>query len=158
MEVTFQVTSHEGSVIVSCAASFEVGLIQPHRDLDDISDSGSLIYSKVDPLVKQKYNKSVPVFKLSDNIRSREVQAKCKQQQCQALVHTLFSDKNCQETKYVHMHTMQSSKENSSYTWSMPRPVKLQSASKQKCPVRQQYVGDGKQSQSTKFIKSGYGD
>ena len=32
MEVTFQVTSHEDSVIVSCAASFELGLIQAHRD------------------------------------------------------------------------------------------------------------------------------
>ena len=40
----------------------------------------------------------------------------------------------------------------------MPKPVKLQSSSKQKSPARQQYMCDGKQSQSTKFIKSLYGD
>ena len=30
-EVTLQVTSHEGSVIISCATSPKLGLIQPHR-------------------------------------------------------------------------------------------------------------------------------
>ena len=74
MEVPFQVTSHEGSVIVSCATSFELGLIQPHRDLDVIPESGSLIYSKADTLVEQKYKKSAPVSKLSDSVHSREVQ------------------------------------------------------------------------------------
>ena len=38
------------------------------------------------------------------------------------------------------MWTMHSAKENSSYTWSMSRPVKLQFASKQKCPVGQYVV------------------
>ena len=33
-EVTFQVTSHEGSVIISCATSPVLDLIQPHMDLD----------------------------------------------------------------------------------------------------------------------------
>ena len=77
MEVPFQVTSHEGYVIVSCAisaTSFELGLIQPHRDLDVVQDNGSLIYSKADALVKQKYKKSVPVSKLSDNVHSRGMQ------------------------------------------------------------------------------------
>ena len=74
MEVTFQVTSHEGSVIVSCATSFELGLLQPHRDLDVVPDSGSLICSKADPPVKQKYKKSAPISKLSNNGHSREVQ------------------------------------------------------------------------------------
>ena len=64
MEVTFQVTSHEGSVLVSCATSFELGLIQPHRDLDVVPDSDSLVYSRADHLVKQKYKKSAPVSKL----------------------------------------------------------------------------------------------
>ena len=35
-EVTFQVTSHEGSVIVSCATSIELGLIHPHTNLDEV--------------------------------------------------------------------------------------------------------------------------
>ena len=56
-EVTFQVTSHEESVIISCATSLVLGLIQPHRDLDVIPDKGSLIYSKADLPVKQKYMK-----------------------------------------------------------------------------------------------------
>ena len=45
---TFQVTSHEGSVIISCATSLELGLIQPHRGLDVVPEKGSLIYSKAD--------------------------------------------------------------------------------------------------------------
>ena len=129
MEVTFQVTSHEGSFIVSCATSFKLGLIQPHRYLDIVPDSGSLIYSKADPSVKQKYKKSVPVSKLSDSVHSREVQSspvsrvqeteviqhmnqdiqtKSKQQHCQALVHTVIDDRNCQETKDVHIQPVMS--------------------------------------------------
>ena len=75
MEVTFKVTSHEGSVIVSCTTSFELGLIHPNRDLDVVPDSGSLIYSNADPLMKQKYMKSVPVSKLRDSVYSRVVQS-----------------------------------------------------------------------------------
>ena len=74
MEVTFQVTSHEGSVIVSCETSLELGLIQTHGDFDVVPDSGSLIYSKTDPLVKQKYKKSDLVSKLRGNVHSREMQ------------------------------------------------------------------------------------
>ena len=73
MEVPFQVTSHEGSVIFSCATSFELGLIQP-QEFRCCPDSGSLIYNKADPLVKQKYKKSVPFSKQSNNVHSREVQ------------------------------------------------------------------------------------
>ena len=47
-EVTFQVTSHEGSVIVSCATSIELGLILPHKNLDVVPEEGSLIYSIAD--------------------------------------------------------------------------------------------------------------
>ena len=96
-EVTFQVTSHEGSVIISCATSLVLGLIQPHRDLDVIQDKGSLIYSKADLPMKHKYKKSTAVYKLSNSVNSRtvskveeteviqcmnkEAQIKCKQQQ-----------------------------------------------------------------------------
>ena len=45
-EVTFHVTSHEGSVIISCATSIELGLIHPHTKLDEMPEEGSLIYSK----------------------------------------------------------------------------------------------------------------
>ena len=45
-EVAFQVTSHEGSVIISYATSLELGLIQPHRSLDVVPEKGILTYSK----------------------------------------------------------------------------------------------------------------
>ena len=56
-EVTFQVTSHEGSVIVSCATSLELSLIHPHTNLDAVPEEGSLIFSKAD-MPKQKRNKN----------------------------------------------------------------------------------------------------
>ena len=55
-EVTFQVTSHEGSVIVSCVTSIELGLIHPHRNLDEVPEEGSLIYSRAG-MPKKKKNK-----------------------------------------------------------------------------------------------------
>ena len=71
-EVPFQVTSHEGSVIISCATSLVLGLIHPHRDLDVILDKDILIYSKVDLPVKQKYGKKA-INKLSSNVNSSTV-------------------------------------------------------------------------------------
>ena len=54
MEVTFQVTSHEGSVIVSCVTSLALGLILLHSDLDStVPDSGSLISCKADHPLKK---------------------------------------------------------------------------------------------------------
>ena len=45
-EVTFHVTSREGSVIISCATSITLSLIHPHTKLDEMPEEGSLIYSK----------------------------------------------------------------------------------------------------------------
>ena len=119
-EVTFQVTSHEGSVIMSCATSLEIGLIQAHRNLDVVLEKGSLIYSEADMPVKQKNNKSAPVNKFSDSGNSsrmqshtvsrvqqneaiqcinKKVKTKNKLQQCQAPCPTVFNDKNCQAKK-----------------------------------------------------------
>ena len=53
-EVTFQVVNQEGSVIISCATSIDLNLLQPHRDIDAVPEEGSLIYSKADMPVKQK--------------------------------------------------------------------------------------------------------
>ena len=61
-EVTFQVTNHEGSVVVSCATSLELGLIHPHRNLDELPEEGSLICSKAD-MPKQKRNKNTQAKK-----------------------------------------------------------------------------------------------
>ena len=116
-EITFQVTSHEGSVIISCATSLELGLIQPHRNLDVVPEKDSLIYSKVDMPVKQKNKQSAPVNKLSDSVKSsktqfhtvsrveekevvqcinKKVEIKSKQQKCQAPSPTVFNNMNCQ--------------------------------------------------------------
>ena len=121
-EVAFQVTSHEGSVIISCATSLELGLIQPHRNLHVVPEKGSLIYSKADLPVKQKNKKSVTVNKLSDSVNSSQRQShtvsrvqdteviqcmnkkvgrKSKQQQCQAPFPTVLNDNNCQAEKVL---------------------------------------------------------
>ena len=57
-EVTFHVTSHEGSVILSCATSIALGLIHPHTNLDEVPEEGSLIYSKADMTKKQRNKKT----------------------------------------------------------------------------------------------------
>ena len=44
-EVTFQIVNHEGSVIVSCATSLDLGLIQPHSELNaSVPDCVRLIF------------------------------------------------------------------------------------------------------------------
>ena len=113
-EVTFQLTNHEGSAIISCATSLELGLIQPHSDLDVVPEKGSLIHSKADLPVKQKNKKGAPINKLSDSQMqshtvsrveekevvqciNKKVETKSKQQKCQAPSPTAFNDKNCQE-------------------------------------------------------------
>ena len=74
-EVIFQVTSHEGSVIISCATSLELGLIQPHKNLDVVPEKGSFIYSAAALPVKQKNKKSAPDNKLSDSLNSSKMQS-----------------------------------------------------------------------------------
>ena len=51
-EVTFHVTSHEGSVVLSCATTLALSLIQPHTSLDCLPPSSSLICSSADHSLK----------------------------------------------------------------------------------------------------------
>ena len=108
-EVTFQVTSHEGSVIISCITSIDLNLIKPHRDLDVVPEKGSLISSKADLPVKQK-NKKNSRDELSPAISrvqridvnqcvNQKWETKSNQQQCQASIPTVFNGKNCQAKK-----------------------------------------------------------
>ena len=47
--ITFQVTSHEGSVVLSCVTTLELDLIQPCNNLENsIPSSASLISNKAD--------------------------------------------------------------------------------------------------------------
>ena len=56
--VTFQVVNTEGSVIVSCATSISLNLIQIHSALNSgIPDCGQLIYSYADDPEKYKCKK-----------------------------------------------------------------------------------------------------
>ena len=71
-QVTFQVTSHEGSVVLSCETSLGLSLIQPHSNLDQIPDSSSLICSNADHPMKRKFKKSVPVSKQSQSMLTRK--------------------------------------------------------------------------------------
>ena len=117
--MTFQVTCHEGSVILLCTTSLELCFIHPNEYLDVVPDRGSLIYSKDDLSVKRQHKKSVPFSKLSKYVNSREmqshtvtrvpktevnqclnqeVQAKHKSQQCLPPVNTMFDDKKYNET------------------------------------------------------------
>ena len=52
-QIAFHVTSHEGSVVLSCETILRLSLIQPHSNLDQIPDSASLIYSNADHPMKE---------------------------------------------------------------------------------------------------------
>ena len=74
-EVTFHVTSHEGSVVLSCATTLELSLIQPHNNLDFIPSSTSLISSNADHPRKNKSQKSMLVSKPNQNVCSSKEQS-----------------------------------------------------------------------------------
>ena len=57
-QVTFYVTSHEGSVVLSCETSLKLNLIHPYSNLDKIPDCANLIYSNADHPMKRKPKKS----------------------------------------------------------------------------------------------------
>ena len=88
-EVTFHVTSHEGSVNMSCATSIQLGLIHPHTKLDEMPEEGSLIYSKAD-MPKKHRNKSC------------QAESKMCSKKSKSQIQRSY-DKNCQAEKYVHM-------------------------------------------------------
>ena len=74
-EVTFHVTSHEGSIVLSCATTLDLCLIQPHNNLDSIPYSASLITSKADDLRKKKSQKNMLVSKPKKNVCSGKEQS-----------------------------------------------------------------------------------
>ena len=74
-EVTFHVTSHEGSVVLSCLTTFELSLIQPCNNLDFISSSASLISSNADYPRRNGSQKNMQVLKPSQNMCSSKEQS-----------------------------------------------------------------------------------
>ena len=74
-EVTFQVVNTKGSVIVSCATSISLNLIQIHNELNArVPDCGKSIYSCADDPEKCKYKKMKSNVHMYDNASAREVQ------------------------------------------------------------------------------------
>ena len=81
--MTFQVVNTEGSVIVSCATTISLKLIQIHSELNvSVPICGKLIYSYADDLAKCKYKKlksredACGRTQLFKKIRSRDVKPK----------------------------------------------------------------------------------
>ena len=74
-EVTFHVTSHEGSVVLSCVTTLELSLIQLHDNFDFISSSASLISSNSDHPRKKRSPKNILVSKPSHNVCSSKGQS-----------------------------------------------------------------------------------
>ena len=54
-EIPFFVASNEGSILISCATSFALGLIKPHEKLDHPPPEGNrnVIYSSADKIKKK---------------------------------------------------------------------------------------------------------
>ena len=74
-EVTFQVVNHEGSVIVSCATSLELGLILLHSVFSDsVPDCGRLPYSQASHQNKYQYQTMESSSIVSNNASPIEVQ------------------------------------------------------------------------------------
>ena len=57
--VTFLVTLNEGSVLISCATSLNLGFIQPHASLDNSLPGTNVISSSADQPRNDKFQLSV---------------------------------------------------------------------------------------------------
>ena len=123
-KITFQVVNHEGSVIVSCVTSLELGLIQLHSVFNDsVTDCERLLYSEADHPNKYKHQNIESSSNVSDNASPIEVQStvvpdvtatevhqcvtqmgqqKNKLMQCPAQDDTVVQDKKCQKVKSAH--------------------------------------------------------
>ena len=115
-EVTFQVVNHEGSVIVSCATSLDLGLIQPHSELNaSVPDCGRLIFSNADLPNKYQNKKiessssvsKVPKTDINQYV-TQEVQDENKQQQCPAQTDTRSQKRKCHKVKNANMRLQKS--------------------------------------------------
>ena len=133
-QVTFQVTSHEGSVVLSCKTSLGLSLIQPCSNLDQIPDSASLICSNADHPMKRKSKKSVQVSKQSQSTFTRKKQV---------------STKSVSQGKYVNQCVIQEVQEETS-----SQECKANVTDGKNCPVNmwsvQPAACDDKKCQSTK--------
>ena len=61
-EVTFYVISQEGSVVLSCATTLALSLVQPHSSLDHLPKGASLISSSADHPMKDESKLNIYVL------------------------------------------------------------------------------------------------
>ena len=179
-EVTFQVTSQEGSVVLSCVTTLELGLIQPCSDLEvSISASASLISSTADYSRKNRSKESKPKKNVSSNKQQspellpaqgqlvvqcivQEILDKTSQQEYTAQDKYMEDDKNCQVDMWSVIPTVCGDDKKCQSTQCMwqKKPTnhmqsELQSSKKQyiyeECSVRTVY--DDNKCQSIKLYK-----
>ena len=107
-QVTFYVTSHEGSVVLSCKTSLKLNLIHPCSNLNQIPDCASLIYSNADHPMKSKKNMLEKY--VNQCVKEKvPVQDEISKWECQANV--IEDDKNCQVNMKLVKKTMCSDKQ-----------------------------------------------
>ena len=168
-EVTFHVTSHEGSVVLSCATTLDLCLIQPSSNLDSILYSACLITSKADDPRKKKSQK-ICYYQSQRNVCSSKEQSpkllpaqgysvhqcviqedkeETSKQECPDNVISMEDDKNSQSNNCVNMWSVTKT----SYM-GLAKPVMKQSNCKKKNQMKRQSVCDDKNCQSTKSAKS----
>ena len=175
-EVTFHVTSHECSVVISCVIT--LGWIQPHNNLHSIPSNASLISSNADHPMNNRSQKNIQVSQPGQKICSSKEQpprllpsheytvSQCVEQEdpdktskwkCQAHVISLCSnknckstlcyDKNCQDTQCVHMWPVKPEVKSSHM-----QPVKPATKQSTYKKYGQVSLCDGKNCQSTKCV------
>ena len=112
-QITFYVTSHEGSVVLSCKTSLSLNLIHPCSNLDQIPHCDSLICSNVDHPMKKKSKKRAQRKYLNQCVLQENKSLPSKQEykadvnikddkNCQInrspLKSKMYEDKKCQDT------------------------------------------------------------
>ena len=155
-QVTFYVTSHEGSVVLSCKTSLRLNLIHPHSNLDQIPHCASLIYSNADHPMKRKPKKSAKEKYVNQCVKEKvPIQDVISKWECQANVYieddknrqatkcykknnSVYSDKNCQESPNVHMWPVKPAQE-SNHMQSVTRSSNIKPEMKKNQVVCSQY-------------------
>ena len=94
-KVKFQVVSVEGSVIISCATSINLNLIQIPKQLDtNIPDCARLIYSSVDAPGKHQYKVQQSVLRTKSSNKKYQEAHRRPQRSIPEGYSRLCSDKN----------------------------------------------------------------
>ena len=99
-KVKFQVVSVEGSVIISCATSINLNLIQIPKQLDtNIPDCARLIYSSVDAPRKYQYKVQQSVLRTKISNKKYQETHRRPQKPISEGYSRLCSDRTCQSTR-----------------------------------------------------------